>query len=194
MPLGIVSDSEFEIELGRLNPQNQPVEQDDIEDILPDSAEIISIKRQGERGEEVPQSVRKLVSEEALNGASSRELTRLFDVPASSITAYKNGRTAPSKDTDDNLDLKAHADKTRNRIVRKANNRILAALNSLTPEKLADEKAKDLSSIAKDMSAVIKNLTPESNNPGESVNKVQFVLYAPQVREEKHYNVIEVTE
>jgi hypothetical protein len=69
-----------------------------------------------------------------------------------------------------------------------------SALSAITQEKLDYTDARDLSGIAKDMSAIIKNLEPPQIAGNNSEVNQQFVIYAPTFRREESFDVIDVKE
>src|SRR5262249_41709461 len=134
-----------------------------------------------------PDVVRKFVAEEAINGVPAKELTEAIKVSHSSISAYKNCATSCATYNEPDKKLKNHVVNVKDRITRKATNRLNSALNALTPEKLEEVKARDLAGIAKDMSAIVRNMNPESEK-GEEKN-VQFIFFAPRMTEENDYDI-----
>lgn len=176
MPLGILTDEEFA----------QEIEQ------IPIPAEVINQPLGRGSVEEKPESLRKIISEEAINGAPASEIAKAFDVSPSSISAYKNGATSTASYDSPSPSLTNHNNGIRDRIINRANGKIMTALKSLTSEKINDAKARDIASIAKDMSVVVKNMTPEQSNGPQ--NNVQFVLFAPRMKQEDEFAAITVRE
>lgn len=180
MPIGIVSYSELEEE--KENSGQGP------------TAEIVDQKIGrgiGKRG--LPSGLQKIISEEAItNGnTSAKELAREFDVSDSSVSAYKNGATSTSSYNEPGSKLQKYVDKTKLKSTKKAHKTLLSALQSITPDKLADAKPKDLSGIAKDMSGVIKNLEPE--RAGDDSN-AKFIFFAPPMKKMEQFEVIDVVD
>lgn len=176
MAMGIVSDSEFELELSRLS-RNKP--------------EVQLIKHGRGNVTEVPESVKKVIAEEAIAGTPAKVLAGQFNVSPSSISAYKVGATSTASYDKPDKDLFKHVNRIKERITSKAQKRIIAALNALTPEVMSDAKPRDLAGIAKDMSTVVKNLTPDT----QVINDNRKVLiYQPRIREEDSFDVITVNE
>jgi hypothetical protein len=172
VPLGIVSDSEMEKEVETLR-------------IVPSN----SLGR-GLGNKEVPESLRKIIGENAVEEGSAvtKTLTRALGISDSSLSAYKNGSTSTTSYHSPDAELKKHINKTKERIVKKARNRLVASLNAITPEKLADENPRDLAGIAKDMSVIIKNF-----EPGDDGQRTQpLVIFAPIQVTEERFEVIDV--
>jgi hypothetical protein len=71
----------------------------------------------------------------------------------------------------------------------------MLALKHITPDKLELAKVRDLAGIARDMSAVIKNIEPEDNGPKDPAkNGPTFIFYSPQFKKEEHFDVVRVEE
>jgi len=183
MALGIVSDDEFESEVSSLT-------------ISPPSTKATVVDMEKGRGKdnvEVPDSLRKIIGEEsAINGRESAlDMANRFGVSPSSVSAYTNGsNSTASMDEQPNREFINGA---KQRVAKKARNRLIMALNSLTQEKIENSRAKDISGVAKDMSAVIKNMEPESARLGGGSGPT-FVFYSPQIRSEKVFDVVHVKE
>ena len=174
MPMGIVDDSAFEAELEKTQ------------------AQVVDIQKgRGNGHNEVPESLRKIIGENAIEEGSqaTKELTRALGISDSSLSAYKVGSTSTT--SYHNPQFKDHIDKARERIVKKAKNRLIQSLNAITPDKLAGEAPKDLAGIAKDMSVIIRNMEPEAE--GIKADKA-LIIYAPQLMKEDKFEVIDVRE
>jgi len=179
MPLGILSDEEYAEELEKLSPKK------------PAKAEIVQLPERGRNGkEEVPDSVRKIVASCALNGEDRQLIESTFGVSQSSISAYKNGATSTASYHKPDEVLAQHVDTVKKGIVKKANNRIMRALNSMKNDKFESASLRDLSGVAKDMSAVIRNLEPQRE--AGSGNNAQFVFFSPKLKDESDYKIINV--
>lgn len=179
MPLGILTDDQLEAELiGNDKKQNT-------------NARIVDQKPLGRNGkEEVPESARKLIGEMAINGASPEIISKEFGISPSSISAYKNGATSTATYNQPDPQLKDHVTEARNKIVKRARRKLLMALDNIDDEKLSDCKPRDLAGIAKDMSAVIKNMEPEKSENNN--NGTQFIFLVPPMKKESDYPTIDV--
>lgn len=175
---GIVDDSSFEQQLESLN---KPIQR----------ATVVNIQR-GRVGKEVPVELKKLVASDSINGVSASELSKQFGISPSSISAYKNDATSTKTYHEPDAELKESNDKVRTDITNSARSKLLQALETITPEKLNDTKVRDAAGIAKDMSAIIKNLEPESHEKNQ-LNQ-QFIFYAPKTKQESDFEVIEARE
>ena len=188
MPIGLVDNTEFEKELSDLQGANTRVAQ----------VEIVQKPSKGrsDGDNNVPDSLRKVISEEhLLNGRSSAlSLASQFGVSSSSVSAYAKGSTSTASYNSPTASIISHINKSRKRAITRASKTLNSALESITQEKLDYADAKDLSSIAKDMSAIIKNLEPQSESVGDAKQTPQFIIYAPQFKKEESFEVITVNE
>ena len=198
MPIGIVSDEDLQRELNSYTPPVQlkvvdtpvsgPISQPEIKDIP---------KRGRKDGDiAVPESLQKIIGEEALlNGrASAVSLAAEFGLSASSASAYAVGATSTASYNQPKSSLISHINKSRERATKRAARTLNAALGSITQEKLDYMDADKLSGVAKDMSVIIKNLEPKSVDPNEGKQAPQFTIYAPQFRDERSFEIIQVQE
>lgn len=168
MPLGIISDEELQAEL---------------------SNSSVEYKSRGRNAApEVPNEIRKLIAEEANLGTSAKELSETFKVSESSVSAYKKGATSTASYNKPEAELKKHRDAIREAVLAKAQKRLENSLDALTAERIGEAKPRDIAGIAKDMSVVMKNMTPEVE---QTAPGVQFVINVPAVKKESDYEIIE---
>jgi hypothetical protein len=213
MPVGLVSDTLLQLELSRLSPQSgstrAPVNQIDervpspvhtpelVEESHPPS--IPQSRGRSEGDVNIPESLRKLIGEESvINGRSAAlQLAKDFGVSASSVSAYAKGATSTASYNTPKPGIIQHINKSRRRAIKKAGAVLNDAMAAITQDKLDYTDARDLSSIAKDMSVIIKNLEPpaESAQSDKAQNAPpQFVIYAPTFRDERSFDSITVQE
>lgn len=187
MAMGIVSDADFQKELGNSAPKI-PVSK---------TAEVIkqTPKGRGEGNVAVPDSMRKLIGAESVeNGRDSAiELAKQFGISPSSVSAYANGSTSTaSYDKQPNLPA---INGVKERIAKKARNRLSMALSHITDEKLGAAKLTEVSTVARDMAAIVKQMEPEvPKTESDKQNGPTFIFYSPQFRKEEHFDVIDVKE
>lgn len=194
MAIGIVSDDDFLKEIGSYKPATP------LKVVEPPAltGEIIDIPKRGRKDGDiaVPESLQKIIGEEALlNGrASAVALAGEFGLSPSSASAYAVGATSTASYNQPKPSILSHINKSRERAMKKAAKTLNAALGSITQEKLDYLDADKVSGIAKDMSVIIKNLEPKVASPDESSKQPQFVIFAPQFRDERSFDMITVTE
>lgn len=194
MAMGIVSDRDFILEQEKLNKpkpdSNQSINQSNQSKVI-----VIDPPNLGrpKEGLEVPNGLRNLIGTDAIeNGrASALELASNFGISPSSVSAYTNGATSTS--TYDNKPNGNKIQEVKDRISTRARNKISMALRHITEDKLKDAKLKDVSSVAKDMSTIVKNM--EGNNPvNPGEGGPTFIFYSPRIRNEESFKVIDMQE
>lgn len=192
MPIGLVSDDEFLRELNRTHPVTQS-------ESVPQSNPVVEIiDRPGRKDgdQNVPESLRKIIGETSVidGRQAALDLAADFGISPSSVSAYAKGATSTTSYNNPNKSLISHINKSRQRHIKKAGSVLKAALGAISQEKLDYTDAKDLASIAKDMTVVIKNLEPPTPVETPQSNTPQFVIFAPQFRDERSFGHITVPE
>jgi len=152
---------------------------------------IENFKGRGKGNREIPEVLRKVIGESALE-EGSKEVAAAFGVSKSSVDAYKNGATSSISYNEPDEDLKNHIDNKRLEISGKAKGRLLKALEEITDEKLEGSGVKTLAGVARDMSAIVRNIEPDPKVQGG--NNVQFVFFAPHLKREQDFDIIPVQE
>lgn len=206
MAMGVVSDEDLLKELESLNGAHNEVNTkvgnditiDQLNDIIIDNpkAEVREIERgRGNGNNGVPTSLQKIIGETAIEEGrvNAKALTEALGISDSSLSAYTHGATSTSTYNNPNKDLNSHLTKVKRRIGKNAVGIMTRAFNHITDDKLKGEDAKALASIAKDMSAIIKNMEPEGEKDGKTINN-QFVLMAPPVLTEDRFDTIVLNE
>lgn len=189
MAMGIVDNDDFESELKKLKNPPSHVH-------IPTIVEPTPIKGRTPGAVGVPDGLRKIIGDESISNGRQQaiELAESFGISASSVAAYSKGATSTaSYDDRPNVGIINGA---KERISKKARSRLMLSLNHLTSEKMDITNAKDLSSIAKDMSVVIKNMepAPSPNQLNGEAGKPAFIIYSPQIRQENHFSTVVVKE
>lgn len=191
MPMGVVSDDDFATELQRSSVVRVPRE---VAKPSTPSGEVVDINRgRGTGNVAVPESLQKVIGETAVTNGRQEAVTvaRNFGISPSSASAYAAGATSTSSYNDKNPELANNIDKSRKRVITRARAKMMMALGHITEDKLVDAKPRDLAGIAKDMSAVIKNMEPDNpNGKDPATNGPTFIIMAPQFRDERSYEVI----
>jgi hypothetical protein len=190
MSIGIVSDDDFLRELEKISGTKKTA-------VIPD---IVEMEKPGrsEGDNNVPDVLRQIIGEESvINGRQSAlGLAGMFGISGSSVSAYAKGSTSTASYDNPSPSIISHLRKSRARASKKATRVLESALGSITQDKLDYADAKDLSAIAKDMSVVIKNLEPKDTQSSNSDSPAtpQFVIFAPQFRDERSFDTITVQE
>lgn len=173
MPMMVVGESDFELEVSRLNVDYKTIE-----------------AGRGNGKVAVSGEVRKLIASEALAGCSVEDIRKRYDISASSISAYKVGATSTSSYHKPDKELADNNKVIKATISERAEGVILESIGLLTVERLAAAKARDIAGIAKDMSAVISNMK-EGGNVNNGVN---ITIMVPPVKSEEDFKVIDIGE
>ena len=207
MPLGIVSDEDFEIERSNSDAshvndsfnestnQSEPRASNSMGDDSIDgqviTSEILTMHEHGRhKGDlNVPDSLRKIIGETAsIEGYSAgKQLASSLGISPSQVSAYSKGNNSSVGYAND--DVINHLNGRKTKITKKALNKLSLAISLIDDEKLMGLKARDLSGVAKDMAQVVKHMEPEKREDEKS-EPVQFIMYAPQIRNENHYDTV----
>lgn len=166
--------------------------------IIPEivTSDMIPGKRAGRPKDigNVPQSLRKIIAEESVvNGnKSAKSLVSALggSLSDTTISTYKGGNVSPSNGVSakDN-DLLEYINQRKVNLGKKALNKMSLALNGLTADKMEPLEPKELASIAKDMSIIVDKMQPTKRDE-EKFQPVQFIMMAPQINNENHYEVV----
>lgn len=201
MSIGIVNDDDFDKELDQLTNHRSKKVVPSIDSLQRNEVAIIDQPARGRSDGDVnvPDSLRQIIGEDAvINGRQSAVgLAGLFGISPSSVSAYAKGATSTTTYNEPKSSIIQHINKSRRRAIKKAQKTLDASLEAITQDKLDYTDAKDLAGIAKDMSVIIKNLEPppDSPNGSDEGNKTpQFVIFAPQFRDERTFETITVQE
>lgn len=184
MGMGLVNDDEFDSQVSNTNRPSIT------------RAEIIDInKGRGEGNVEVPESLRKIIGETSITDGRQEALAlaRSFGISESSVSAYSNGANSTNKYDEGNPELKKHIRNAKQRIVSKSKKILTKALDNITDEKLENAKLKDIATVVNAMTGVIERLD-EKDESNQNKNTPQFIVYAPQIRQENNYPVLHLNE
>lgn len=152
---------------------------------------IIPIKHgRGEGKENLTPEMRNLILEEArMSGRTAEEVAKDYGVSTSTIAALKNSATSTATYNQPVEALKETNDKIDVIVKEEAKNKLLLALEALTPDKIYAAKARDIAGIAKDMAGIMKD-----SGPSVQVNNTKVLVYSPRMKEEDDYDVVEARE
>lgn len=206
MPLGVVSDDEFEkeirnslVELDKKGVPSVGIKDSDSE---PEQEPVISgeiVQQKIGRGlgtNEVPESLRKIIAQTNLESGRSAaiSLAQSFDISESSVSAYLNGATSTATYDKKDEGLDKYLKVLKQKSAKRASQKLLKAINNITDEKLEEAPAGVLAAVAKQLSGVVRDLEPDTPQVAPGFSGVQFVVYAPQIVQESKFDVIEVAE
>lgn len=104
---------------------------------------------------------------------------------ASDLSHGNNGTNVKEK-------VDAAIDNVRKTVEEKAAERLLSSLGFLTDDKLSQASAKDISTIATNMSRTMSNMRPKNDDRNNGA-KVNVVIHANKQSREEHFDIIEVS-
>lgn len=199
MPMGIVSDSEFDSALTDVSsnpgdrskkPTHAREESTPVQTIIMPTPE----KGRGVGNIEVPNALRNVIGQTAVTEGRGEalDLAKRFGLSPSAVSAYANGATSTA--SYEQTPNKPTINSAKERVAKRARGKLMRALHHITNDKLEVSSAKDLAGIAKDMSAVVKQMEPEQTKSPTETNGPTFIFYAPQMKRESDYEVIHIKE
>ena len=147
---------------------------------------VLQIERHRIRGPAIPLFVKKTIAILGHSGEKQTEIARQFDCSQNQVSFCENGKIAAHKD---DPELKAFIGDKLQPVQDKAVERLMSSLGLMDDGKLEKSNAKDLSTIAANMSRVVANTVPRNGNNGDN-HGIQIVVYAPQQHKEEDYRVI----
>lgn len=198
MPLGIVSDDEFNAEMNNsaiVSPKKPLVEE--VNKVITGIVENMPSRGRQIGSVEVPDSLRKIIGEtnEIEGRKSAIALAKNFGISSSSVSAYANGATSTSTYHEGRESIVSHIQGRKDKVANSALGILRKSFGILRDNddiKLKGATAKELSSIAKDMGSIVKMMEPETEKVSEV--KPQFVVFAPVMKDESHFEVINLKE
>jgi predicted XRE-type DNA-binding protein len=119
MPMMVLSDETFESEINKFTKDKIVKIIEEVKEfkiITSDEliGKVVDIKRGRSIGAlEIPNSIRSLVAEEAINGTKAEIISEQFGISKSSISAYKNDATSTASYDEVNTELKKSNDLVR---------------------------------------------------------------------------------
>lgn len=186
MPLGIVSSSEFESAL-----KDSSMSNDEVNEIK--SGQVIDIKHPGRSVGDVnvPATLRNIIGEEAhVNGrASAISIAKSFDISHQQVAAYTNGATSEATYHEKDNKLDSHITNAKMRVTKRAMSKLMKSMNHMDGEKFQNASLTELSSVAKNMSSIVKDMSPETDG-NDRRNPVQFIVMAPQIVNESRFETV----
>lgn len=145
--------------------------------------DVIPMRRPGNPGYQLPKELKTTIAILARSGERQATLAEEFGTTQGEVSYIERGK---SKGVDESI-----VDKKLGEIRDSALDRLTQAVLGITNDKLANTKAVDLSSIAKNLSITVEKISPRKETSTE--NTPRIVIYAPQIRDEASFNVVEVS-
>lgn len=178
MPMGIVTDDEFESEISAKKPV--------IDNVI---RRPFHGRNPGDNN--VPSIVREIIADD--EGNTGKDLSNKFGVSTSSIAAYQHGATSTASYDTPSIPLKEIVDRKRERISRKSNRALLKVLDKMNDEsfdaKLDACKAVELSTVAANISRVVEKVSTKQETQSVQNN---IVFYTPTPLKSDSFEVIDL--
>lgn len=186
----ILSDDELDLRLGSdINLcKIEPTEEHDKSNV-----EVVLPKPQGGRGDEIPPLVRHLLSITATSSEETdQSVADTFNVGRHSISEYRRGLVAAKKDDE----LKSVADKAREDAQSDAHDlaidNLLSTLQFLKPKLSEIDSAKNLATVAVNMSKVVSTLSNAKDREKNNDTKPLVIIHSVRTAPEKSYDIIDI--
>jgi hypothetical protein len=138
------------------------------------------IKIPGRDRAAIPVEERTEIAIRARLGEPQVDIAREKNISQFAVHSIEKGKT---KGIDEE-----RVEKTINEVKDRALDRLMTSLGLLSDDKLSGCSAKDLSVIASNMGRVVEKITPKEVQP----DNINFIIYSPELKHEKAYNVIEI--
>lgn len=174
--LGIVDESEFNKSL--TDSKSAP--------------SLVRIQNKGKQVGDAPigNSVRKIISDEALTSGNNKSTADAFGVGISTIEQGKRGQIGRRNDDDLSTFIKSR----KNALAEVAMDKLGAAMDSITDDKLNQASLKESADVAKSMASIVRDMTADDGMNNKNEMNVQFVLHAPEMKKLEDYQVIDLGE
>jgi hypothetical protein len=152
---------------------------------------VEKLKRGGSNAERLSTSERSLAGAMARAGlGTTEEIGDLFGVARQTVGNYKEGRVGhPSKPTYVyHPEMEEALPDKLTQVQDKALEKLMSALGIISDEKLNDCTAVQASTIARNMSAVVKDATPNIQD-----NRTLIIMHAPRQKSLDEFKMVEVS-
>lgn len=127
------------------------------------------------------ESERTEIAIRARSGSESQtQIARAMDVNVLTVGNIHHGKV---KGIDEEK-----VEKVINQVKDRALDRLMQSLGLLTDDKLSGCSAKDLSVIASNMGRVVEKIQTKVETP----DNINFIIYAPELKQEKSFDVVEI--
>lgn len=175
--------------LARMNEFQDSVEEKS-NDILDQENEVTLVVEEkpsiGRHGNNIDDSVKQAVALLSAHDVPQTEIAKLFGISDSSVSNFANGldnNRTPDPRLQDGIQSE------REKIERSALEKTMMTLGLIEAEDVLMLGAKDKSIVAQNLSKVAANMQSKQIT---NDNRIQMVIHAPQVRQDHHYQEIEV--
>lgn len=108
-------------------------------------------------------------------------------------TINKDGNARYAEDINLKTQIQDRLERTKLSIQEQAAVKLLDCFGLMTPDKLENSTAKDLASITSQMSNVIKNMTNQNKEAGQTSSNVKIIIHQPKTSREDSFDVVEIS-
>ena len=144
---------------------------------------IEKMTRPGNPGYRLPVEMKNVIATLSRSGVPQKALAEAFDTTQAEVSQIERGKV---KSVDESI-----VEKKLFSVRESALDRLTQAVMGITDDKMSNVKATDLSNIAKNLAFVVERTAPRQDLPGGSA--AQIIIYAPSLRDENSYKVVEVS-
>lgn len=116
---------------------------------------------------------------------TAKNIGEALDISPIQVHMLKHGKVSHDRP---NGELKEAIEERLGIVRDKALDKLLSTIDVIQEEKISKLKVTSQTRVAKDLASVIE----KTSKKNEGAVPVQFNIYAPQIREEKHFDVVEV--
>ncbi len=219
MPLGVLSNEDYQKELDKCDGQNIPAQNTEhvhespsksqepnsdspsenneqcSAEVLP--AEVIEFDRgRGKGNVEVPNGIRKLIGGSVIEEGrpAGLAIAAFLGISDSSVSAYSKGATSTASYNEPEKNLTDFLGKTRKKISKKAAAKLFKALHVIDEDSLSKLTALEASNVARNMSTIINHMEPPDSGKGLNINAPSMVFYVPKMVSEERFHVVTANE
>lgn len=142
--------------------------------------QVVTLPRRGKKDGERDLTVeeRTEIATRARIGIDPKEIASEFNTTVGNVSSIKHGNARINES-----EVESRIEKVRDLALE----RLMTSLGFMTNDKLEKCSAKDLSTIAANMSRAV-----EKTGPREGNNNTQVIIYAPEIRKETSFKVVEI--
>jgi hypothetical protein len=149
--------------------------------------EVRPAQNQGARtgDKRIPGFLREVIAATAQHD-TTRSTASAFNISQTQAVNLGNGR--PGSHSPEDPALQTAIDKTLGQVRDSAINKLMGALGCIDKEKLEKSNARDLSTIASNMSKIVVSTIPTQKQD----EKPRIIVYAPEISQVNNYQVVEI--
>ncbi len=174
MAIGLVSDEDFELEVGK------------VVDRKPSGRSV------GDNN--VPPALRQIIAETAISEGNdeAKRLAKSFGISDSSVSAYKHGANSTDTYNQPERALLNANNRVKDKIRGKAFTKLEEAIDAITETNLNGAKVRDIAAVAQSMSIIAKNMDDDVDT--NRTHPANFVIFAPIMMQDNEFKTVVINE